>query len=69
MLVITRGVTVPARLRTVSVKPSGKTLASATVSVVEFVTAPTTVDWRGGQAAASRTTHDSGWFSTPFWTP
>ena len=66
MLVITRVTFSRLACGTVSVKPSGKTLASATVIVVEFVAAPVTVDWRGGQAPASRTTHDFGRFSTPF---
>ena len=40
----------------------------ATVSVAVFDGSPVTVVWRGGQVAASRTTHDFGRFSTPlFW--
>src|SRR5688572_27777759 len=54
---------------TVSVKPIRNGLASATVSVAVLMCSPVTADSRGGQALASRTTHDFGRFSTPFCWP
>src|SRR4051794_22772532 len=69
MFVMTREAAVvgPSALRcgTVTVKPSGNTLESATASVVAFDVVPTTVVWRVGHVAASRTTQDFGRFSTP----
>ena len=53
----------------VSVKPIRNGLVSATVSVAVLDCSPVTVDWRGGRALASRTTHDFGRFSTPFCCP
>ena len=63
-------VTVPVALvcGIVSVWPTMNGAVLATVSVAVLDWSPVTVVWRGGQVAASRTTHDFGRFSTPlFW--
>ena len=69
MFVITRVVLVIVPLALVcgivSVWPTRNGAALATVSVAVFDWSPVTVVWRGGQVAASRTTHDFGRFSTP----
>ena len=49
----------------VSCWPTMNGLVATTVIVAVLDWSPVTVVWRGGQVAASRTTQDFGWFSTP----
>ena len=54
---------------TVRENPIRNGVVSATASVAVFDWSPLTAVWRGGQDAASRTTHDRGSRSTPLGTP